>query len=280
MEHKGIHKLQDIAHLSKADIHIHTCYSDGRPDVEAVLDYVQNKTDLDIIAIADHDTMEGAFLAQEMMKTKNYRFELVLAEEITSKEGHILGLFLKEPIPPGLEVHTVIKRIKEQGGVAIAAHPFMHTRWRNPKIIMMDGIGFVALMREKDHLDGVEIVNATPTLGEENLQAAFVNRTLMFKAETGASDAHILEAIGKGYTLFEGKTAADLRHALIHHQTQAMYAKWTFFALLRYLFFFIPKGVRMVWYTLTHGRLDKRPELVNIPKPGKSDGISIETPKE
>jgi len=278
--HEGIHKLQDIANLGKADIHIHTKYSDGRPDIEEVLEYVEKHTDLDVIAITDHDSIEGALVARKIMETRKYRFELIVGEEVTSKEGHILGLFLKEKIPAGLEAHTVIKRIQEQGGVAIASHPFMHTRWRNPNIILMDGVGLVTLLKEKDHLDGIEVVNATPTLGEENLQAAFVNRTMLFKSETGSSDAHIVEAIGRGYTLFEGKTAVELKHALKHHQTQAMYAKWTFLALFKYTFFFIPKGLRMAWYTLCRGRLQKRPALVNIPKIGKDIGIPTENIKE
>jgi hypothetical protein len=263
---KGIHKIEDLAHLGKADLHIHSNYSDGQPSIEEILDYVEKSTDLNIIAITDHDTIEGALLAKKIMTTKKYRFELVIGEEVTSKDGHILGLFLKEKVPGGHSAHHTIEKIREQGGIAIASHPFMHTRWRNPNITLMDGIGFITLMREKKNLNGLEIVNATPTLAEENLQAAFINKTIVGKAETGSSDAHILEAIGKGYTLFEGKTSTDLYHAIRHHQTQAMYDKWTLLALFRYLFFFIPKGLRMAWYTFQRGRSAKRPQIVNIPK--------------
>lgn len=262
---KGIKKIEDLAHLGKADLHIHSNHSDGRPTVQEILDYTENETDLDVICISDHNTLDGALEAQELMKQKKYRFELIVGEEVTSKEGHILGLFMKEKIPAGLEAHTVLTKIKEQGGIRIAAHPFQTTTIRNPDEPMMDGVGLVTLLKEKKLFNGVEIVNATPTLGGENIQAAFVNRTLLFKAETGSSDAHIKEAIGKGYTLFEGKTAEDLFHALKHHQTQAMYDRWTFWALTRYLFFFIPKGIRMAFYTLMHGKSKKTPQLKNVP---------------
>ncbi len=266
MKKFDLKKIEDYKHLSKADLHIHSNYSDGRPSIEEILDYVQKKTDLDVIAIADHDTMEGYFKAVELMKRKQYRFQLIPAEEVTSKEGHILALFIKEPIKAGLTAHNVLKQIHEQGGIAIAAHPFQHVRIRNPYMPMMDGVGFMTLIKEKDLLTGVEVVNGTPTLGEENLKAAFVNRTYLFKCETGSSDAHIVEAIGKGYTLFEGRSAEDLKYALKHHQTQPMYDKWTLFALFKYLFFFIPKGVRMALYTMLHGRSVKRPQIVNVPK--------------
>lgn len=264
MVKKGIHKIEEIAHLSKADFHIHSNHSDGRPTVQEILDYVEEKTDLDVIAITDHNTLDGYFEAVELMKKKKYRFELISGEEVSSREGHILALYIKEAIPAGLLAHTVLLKIKEQGGIRIAAHPFQSTTIRNPHEPMMDGVGLVTLLKEKKLLNGIETVNATPTLGEENLRASFANRILLFKAETGSSDAHIVEAIGKGYTLFEGKTATDLFHALKHHQTQAIYDKWTIMALLKYLFFFIPIGLRMAFFTLAHGRAQKRLDIKNI----------------
>ncbi|MEI8143049.1 MAG: PHP-associated domain-containing protein [Candidatus Berkelbacteria bacterium] len=266
MEKTGIKSLEKMARLSKADLHIHTNHSDGRPSVLEVLEYVENETDLDAIAIADHDTMDGYFEAVEIMKKKKYRFVLIPGEEVTTQQGHILALFIKKPIQGGLTVHHTLKRIKEQNGIRIAAHPFQHVRVRSPEYLTMDGIGLVAMLQEAKLLNGVETINATPTLGEENLRATFVNRTLLFKAETGSSDAHIKEAIGRGYTLYEGKSADDLKVALRHHQTQAMHGSWTLRALLRYAFFFIPKGFRMLFFTLLHGRAPQRLQIINVPE--------------
>jgi predicted metal-dependent phosphoesterase TrpH len=254
MKQGGIKTIEKWVKLGKADLHIHSNFSDGRPTVEEILEYVEKETDLDIIAISDHDTMAGAFLAQELMKEKHYRFELVLAEEITSQEGHILGLFLKEAVPPGLPAQEVVEKIQAQGGLAIAVHPFQRTLFQNPNMPTMDGVGLTTLLKLGWKFDAIEVVNATPTLYNENLRAQFLNKTILFRAETGASDAHILEAIGMGYTIFEGKTASELRYALDHHQTRAMYADWTLMALLKYFYFFIPKGLRIIWYTLWHGK--------------------------
>lgn len=261
MKKEGIYKIEDLAHLSKADLHIHSNFSDGRPTVEEILLYVQNKTDLDVIAITDHDTIEGALIGEKIAREQNYRFDVIVGEEITTLEGHILGLFLVRPIEAGLSAKETIKRIHVQGGLAVAAHPFEHTRFRNPDQPIMDGIGLVSLLKERKIIDAIETVNGTPTLGGENYRADFINKMIAFRAEAGSSDAHILEAIGKGYTLFEGKTAIDLKNAIKKHQTQAMYSKWTFSALMRYLFFFIPKGLRMIFYTIAHGRTDERPWL-------------------
>lgn len=261
MAKKGLRKIEELQGLGKADYHIHTNYSDGRPTVREVLEYVQNNTDLDVIAICDHDTLEGALEAKELMKEKKYRFELIIGEEITTKEGHIVGLFLKEEIPAGLSAKDTIEAIKSQGGIAIAAHPFERTSWNNADRPMMNGVGLKTLMAIGNQFDGIEIVNATPTLADENLRASLLNKTVLMQAETGGSDAHIVEAIGMGYTLFEGKTARNFRWAIRHHQTRAMYAKWTLLALIQYGFFFFPMGLRMLINTIIHGK-KKYPEEV------------------
>ena len=258
MTKKGIHLIEDFSGLGKADVHIHTNHSDGKPTVLQVLEYVENRTDLDVIAIADHDTMDGYFEARELMKAKKYRFELVSAEEITSLQGHILGLFLKEPIKGGMQAGDTVKEIHDQGGLAVACHPFEKTRWNNQDRPMMNGVGYRTLRDIGDGFDGIEVINATPTLGDENYRAAMINKLLM-QSEMGDSDAHIVEAIGKGYTLFEGKTAIDFKKAIVQHQTRAMSSKWTVLVLVKYAYFFMPHALRILWNTILHGKT-KSPE--------------------
>lgn len=257
MKH-GIHFIEDFEGLGKADVHIHTNHSDAKPSVQEVLDYIQNHTDLDVIAISDHDTLDGYFEAQKIMAVGNYRFELIPAEEITSKQGHMLALFIKEPIKPGLDAMEVANEVHRQGGLVVAAHPFIKTRWNNQDWPMMNGVGYATLRRLGHNFDGIEVINATPTLGDENFRASMINK-MLHQAEMGDSDAHILAAIGKGYTLFEGKTAKDFKKAIVQHQTRAMSNKWTILALWKYAFFFFPRGLRIVWNTIIHGRT-KLPE--------------------
>lgn len=255
--------------LSKADIHIHSTYSDGKPTIEEILDYVENETNLDVIAITDHDTIEGALYAKELMKKKKYRFELIVGEEISSNEGHILGLFLTKKIEPCQPAHETLKQIHSQGGISIAAHPLYRSRMNNGRAIWAKGIGAITLIQEKSHLNAVETVNATPTFEEENLRTKYINRLLLFRAETGSSDAHILDAISKGYTLFEGKTAEALREAILNHQTQAMNDKWDLLGVIRYAYFFLPIGLRTALNTIVNGRREKSPQLVKFPSKRK-----------
>jgi len=248
--------------LGKADCHIHSVYSDGDGEIADILNYVQDRTDLDVIAIADHDTIEGALRAQELMKEKSYRFQLIIGEEITTQEGHIVGLFLKEAIPAGLSIQETLARIRVQKGLAIAVHPFYHSKMHHARYATMDGIGATTLLRNNSFIDAVEIVNATPTLSDENLAASILNKTLLFNAETGGSDAHIKEAIGMGYTLFEGHTAQDYRRAVLTHQTRAMYKNWSYLGLVKYGFFYFPRGLRLLIHTILHGEKHRAPDYL------------------
>lgn len=248
--------------LGKADYHIHSVHSDGDGEVADILEYVQNRTDLDVVAISDHDTIDGALEAKILMEEGSYRFEFIVGEEITTQEGHIVGLFLKEAIPANLSIQETLARIRVQKGIAIAVHPFYHSRMHHEKYATMDGIGATTLLRNNSFIDGVEIVNGTPTLADENLAASVLNKTLLFNAEVGASDAHIIEAIGMGYTLFEGRTAKDFREAILLHQTRAMYRQWSYLGLFKYAYFYFPRGLRLLIHTILHGGRHRPPDYL------------------
>ncbi|MDB5075055.1 MAG: hypothetical protein JWO42_1234, partial [Chloroflexi bacterium] len=190
--------------FGRADLHMHTCYSDGRPSVRAVLDHVARRTALQVIAITDHDTIDGALAAQELQH--EYPFEIIVGEEVSSREGHILALFISRRVPPRMSAAETVAAIHEQGGIAIAAHPFI-TSFGDP----VQGIG-----KKFDSMpfDAVEVENSTPFMYLANLRARRHNRQGVRLPEVGNSDGHIVEAIGKGYTRFPGSTAADLRRGL------------------------------------------------------------------
>ena len=70
MLHKRRQMTQKQAHhagkLGKADLHMHSTYSDGMATIEQILDRVQRETNLDVIALTDHDVIEGALRAREL----------------------------------------------------------------------------------------------------------------------------------------------------------------------------------------------------------------------
>jgi predicted metal-dependent phosphoesterase TrpH len=203
--------------IGRADLHIHTRKSDGRPTVREVLEHVSQHARLDVIAITDHDTIAGALEAAKL--AREYTVEVIVGEEISSREGHILGLFLHEAVRPGLNAMDTVRAIHEQGGIAIAAHPFIRAHAQIPSVGRCR-LGVGAALRRVP-FDGVEVINSFPSLAWANMRAQRFNSRYARSAEIGGSDAHVVEAIGKGYTSFSGKTAADLQLAIGNRQTRA-----------------------------------------------------------
>ena len=214
MLHKRRQMTQQQAYhsgkLGKADLHMHSAYSDGVGTIEQILHHVQHNTDLDVIALTDHDVIKGSLRARDLWLRGNYRFDFIVGEEISTKEGHMLALFVEKLIPHGLSMERSIDLVHEQGGLAIVAHPlnpiFRHSCQRH----VLDRI-----YSNKDvWLDGIETWNASFCGIRANRIAMSANREIYGWAEVGNSDAHTLGAIGRGRTWFEGRTAQDVRNSI------------------------------------------------------------------
>lgn len=182
------------------------------------MEYVQNSTDLKVIAITDHNTIEGALFAESLSEL--YDFEVIVGEEISAKQGHVLGLYLKEHIPAGMSASDTVRAIHEQGGIAIIAHPFSAQGVFGPT-----GRNLVADAANEWAFHAFEVYNSMPFLVWANSMAAKVLAGGQGIAATGGSDAHVIKAIGKGYTLFKGTTAEDLRTGIVNLETRAQAAR-------------------------------------------------------
>jgi anti-anti-sigma factor len=196
--------------LSRADLHIHTTYSDGLLEPEDAVNYAVTRTTLRLIAITDHNTLDGARHAYEYWQHHREAFgqiEVVIGEEISAQEGHILGLFLHEPVPPHLPALDTIQAIHEQGGLAIAAHPFTH-------LLRFTGLIGIGRRIAELPLDGVEVRNAAPTELYANLVTEAFNAHHRRHTPLGGSDTHYLPMMGRTYTLFDGSSPDDLRAAI------------------------------------------------------------------
>src|SRR3712207_816470 len=112
--------------MGKADLHIHTNQGDGLDSIEAILDYVEEQTELDVIAITEHDSLDVAHAAREVWARRRYRFDLIPGVEVTTLEGHVVALFLERPVESLLRVEETLEAAHAQGGVCFVPHP---TSW-------------------------------------------------------------------------------------------------------------------------------------------------------
>jgi predicted metal-dependent phosphoesterase TrpH len=203
-------QTQQAEKLSRADLHIHSTYSDGIPMIEQILKHTEFHTDLDVIAITDHNVVDGSLRARDLWAKSSYRFDYIVGEEISTNEGHLLALFIEKHIPPHVSIERSIDLIHDQGGLAIVVHPLHPLLRMSCQREVLDRI-----YANKDlWLDGIETWNA-------GLCGIFANRVVMRAnrqcygwSEVGNSDAHTLNAIGRACTLFQGSTASDVRTAI------------------------------------------------------------------
>jgi predicted metal-dependent phosphoesterase TrpH len=201
--------------LGRADLHIHTLASDGTSGLEEILHHAVNVASLDVIAITDHERIDAAVAARAMAIGRGLPIEVVVGEEVTTLGGHLLALWIERPVRSLRTLRATIAAIHEQGGIAIPAHPLV------PYPLCAQGFALRRLMADPDprfHPDGLETFNPT-ALGRPGHA-----RVLRFVADyrlasVGNSDAHAAAAIGTGYTTFPGRTADELRTAILERQT-------------------------------------------------------------
>lgn len=204
--------------MGKADLHIHTALGDGMAEISEVLAHVQERTDLSVIAITEHDSLEPALLAREAWARGSYRFEVVLGTEVTTIEGHLLALFIEEPVASLQRLMPTLEAVHRQDGLCVIPHP-MSWLTRSIGQRMMDRV-----QREGGngaYFDGIETASspAGRLMGEK---ARRLNRERYHLAEVGGSDAHFLQSIGASQTVFDGSTADELRRAIVEKTTSAV----------------------------------------------------------
>jgi predicted metal-dependent phosphoesterase TrpH len=175
-----------ILFMLRCDLHVHTNYSrDGESSVEDILARAQAKK-LDAIAITDHDTCEGIAAAEAV----GSGIIIIPGVEVSTRQGHLIVLGVREPLPAGRHVMETIRLARSLGAVTIIPHPYH--MWRHGVARRVpESIGAV---------DAIEVFNSRYIVGSANRKAARVARKVKVAA-VGGSDAHNARFIGFGYTL-------------------------------------------------------------------------------
>ncbi|HVA86462.1 MAG TPA: PHP-associated domain-containing protein [Candidatus Saccharimonadales bacterium] len=200
--------------LGRADLHVHTLASDGTAGVLEILAHVQRIGTLDVIAITDHERIDAALAARAVARDEGLPFDVIVGEEVTTRGGHLLALFVESPVRPLRSMRETIARIHDQGGLAIPAHPLF------PFPMCAQGSTLRRLVADADpnvRPDALEAFNPT-TFGRPHRRVVALAEELGL-AVVGSSDAHAVGAVGQGYTTFPGRTAEDLRLAVVARQT-------------------------------------------------------------
>lgn len=175
----------------KIDLHVHTSYSyDSLITPKELVFYAKNRG-LDGVAVTDHDRLDGA-----LKISKETDFLIIPGMEITSKDGHVIGLNVKEPVPPGLSAEETVDRIHGAGGIAVACHPAVPFK-RSLR-------GYVT-----SKFDAVEVINSSVFPFRYSVRCGEKIASRLGKARVAGSDAHYGPEIGYAYTVVDAKSGVD-----------------------------------------------------------------------
>lgn len=200
----------------RLDMHTHTEFS---PDSRTRLDRYARAaiaSGLDAVCVTDHNTIDGALRLRELQRrwaddpdedvSCLARLRVVVGEEIYSRDGEIVGLFLSEAVPSGRSAVDTMDRIHAQGGLVYIPHPFSRNRLRHMKLEQLNGL--------VDRIDAVEVFNAREVAASSNAKAlAFA----LAHAKPGGvgSDAHRVWELGRAYVeIADFTTPQELLEAL------------------------------------------------------------------
>lgn len=161
------------------------------------------------LAITDHDKIDGALVARTLAETEAPGLHVIVGQEIRTPAGDLIGVFLQEAIPPGLEPTEAVAAVHAQGGLVGIAHPFDRFRGSVGK---GDATALDALASA---VDWIEAWNARLMVGDGNGRAAQLAARVGTPG-VAVSDAHTTMEVGIASTIMTGdpSTPDGLRAAL------------------------------------------------------------------
>lgn len=177
----------------RIDMHVHSNFSrDSILSVEQIVRKYQKEHINPMVC--DHNSLEGAKTVNQLLKTIPESIPSILAEEITTNEGEIIGIFLSEEILPFQSAGKTIEEIHKQGGLVILPHPF--DQFRKKRLADMPRESLI------DRIDIIEGYNSR-NISKKSEETAIAYAQQFNKPVSAGSDAHTLFEIGNAWTEME-----------------------------------------------------------------------------
>jgi len=190
----------------RVEFHVHTKFASACSclDFETILGKAK-KNKIDYTVITDHNQISGALAFRKFLKKKGEKLEVIIGEEIATREGEVIGFFLKERIREDQSVTKTCQEILNQGGLIAIPHPFDTLRHKALGADSKKIIKFSPL---------VEIFNARIIFSKENKKAEKFCQENNLPSLVG-SDAHMPSELSKTFIEMDNfKGAADFLEKL------------------------------------------------------------------
>lgn len=197
--------------MLKAELHVHSRYSDGLDSVEKILEEAVKKG-IEVISITDHDTLNGSLSAIEFVEAEKLEIIVIPGIEVSTSSGHLLVYGTLREIETNLPMDETCRIVKEAGGVTVLAHPFDFLRKGTTKI------------KDFKHVDCVEVFNAKNYF---NFLANFFAKRFK-KHGIGGSDAHCAKHLGLVLNYLESTDKSAILKALFDGRRQRFIERVSF----------------------------------------------------
>lgn len=175
----------------RIETHVHTKYSKDSLQCFWPLYFKCRLKGIDAIAVTEHNNIDGGLAFQKFCQKRGNKVHVIVGEEIFTGSGEVIGLFLKENIPPGLSVGETITEIKRQGGLVYVPHPYDLKR---KKTVLQEKY----IAEFKDSIDCIEVHNGRNISPDYAIKQKEIADRYGIKPVIG-SDAHTTMEIGRNY---------------------------------------------------------------------------------
>ena len=171
--------------ILKLDLHVHTTNSPDAYTEPNKLPAICEKAGLDGLAVTDHNVLSTPIPGKMV---------LIPGIEISSRDGHVIGLGLSQPIPRELPADETIDRIRELRGLSIIPHPYDLFR----SAVRPDKL--------RTRPDAIETINSSSMLHTITWERARIFARDQKLPGVAGSDSHIPQTVGRAYTLVEAES--------------------------------------------------------------------------
>jgi len=186
-------------------------------------------SDLRLAVLTDHNRVDMARELAARSRDEGIPIALVVGEEITTRDGHLLGVGLTARVPAGLSLAEAVAAVHDQGGIAVVAHPLLPTHMAASARLLVE----LAEGDPRQRPDALEAMHpmAAWMPGWRRRVERLAQRCGY--AVVGGSDAHVPRSVGRGQTWFHGETEAALMAAIRGRETWAEGRRYPIWDVLR-----------------------------------------------
>ncbi|MDK2875998.1 MAG: hypothetical protein PWQ22_408 [Archaeoglobaceae archaeon] len=197
--------------MLRAELHVHSNYSDGRDSVKRILMSAIEKR-IDVLSITDHDTVDGSLSAMEIVSAEKLPLVVIPGIEISTRSGHLLAYGVSKSIEKGLGMRETCEEVRGLKGLTVLAHPFDFLR--------------NGTLRKEDFrfVDCVEVFNAKSYFNF--LAKRYAKR--YNKKGIGGSDAHRASDVGIVINHLEAPNKESILNAIYDGRRQTIKERLSF----------------------------------------------------